>query len=69
MTTRQLINFQGNQYVLKYRVTDDPKYTNDKLDVLNILYGSNKILRKDNYLWFLEQIEEVEVIAWLPKEN
>jgi hypothetical protein len=69
MTTRQLINFQGNQYVLKYRVTDDPKYTSDKLDVLNILYGSNKVLRKDNYLWFLEQIEEVEVIAWLPKEN
>ena len=69
MTTRQLINFQGNQFILKYRLLDDPKYTSEKLDILNILYQSNKILRKDGYLHFLEQIEEAEVIAWLPKEN
>jgi hypothetical protein len=69
MITRQLINFNENQFVLKYRLLDDPKYTNDKLDILNIIYGSNKVLRKDNYLYFLEQIEEVEVIDWLPKEN
>jgi hypothetical protein len=69
MITRQLINFNGHQFVLKYRVPDDPKYTNEKLDILNILYSSNKVLRKDGFLWFLEQIEEAEVIAWLPKEN
>jgi hypothetical protein len=69
MITRQLINFNGNQFVLKYRIPDDPKYTSEKLDVLNILYGSNKILRKDGFLWFLELIEEAEVIDWLPKEN
>ena len=69
MITRQLINFQGNQFVLKQRILDDPKYTSDKLDILNIFYGSNKVLRKDGYLHFLEQIEDVEVIAWLPKED
>ena len=69
MITRQLINFNGNQFVLKYRLLDDPKYTSDKLDLLNILYGSNKVLRKDGHLYFLEQIEEAEVIDWLPKEN
>jgi hypothetical protein len=69
MITRQLINFQGNQFVLKQRILDDPKYTGDKLDILNIFYGSNKVLRKDGYLHFLEQIEDVEVIAWLPKED
>jgi hypothetical protein len=69
MTTRQLINFQGNQFILKYRLLDDSKYTSEKLDILNTLYDSNKVLRKDGYLYFLEQIEEAEVIAWLPKEN
>lgn len=69
MITRQLINFNGNQFILKHRIPDDPKYTSEKLDVLNILYNANKVLRKDSFLWFLEQIEEAEVIAWLPKEN
>ena len=69
MITRQLINFNNNQFILKHRIPDDPKYTNEKLDVLNILYSSNKVLRKDGFLWFLEQIEEIEVIDWLPKEN
>jgi hypothetical protein len=69
MITRQLINFSGNQFVLKYRLLDDPKYTSDKLDLLNILYRSNKVLRKDGHLYFLEQIEEADVIDWLPKEN
>ena len=69
MITRQLINFSGNQFVLKYRLLDDQKYTSDKLDLLNILYRSNKVLRKDGHLYFLEQIEEADVIDWLPKEN
>ena len=69
MITRQLINFSGNQFVLKYRLLDDPKYTSDKLDLLNILYRSNKVLRKDGHLYFLEQIEEADVVDWLPKEN
>ena len=69
MITRQLINFSGNQFVQKYRLLDDPKYTSDKLDLLNILYRSNKVLRKDGHLYFLEQIEEADVIDWLPKEN
>jgi len=69
MITRQLINFNGSQFILKYRIPDDPKYTSEKLDILNILYNANKVLRKDGFLWFLEQIEEAEVIAWLPKEN
>ena len=69
MITRQLINVNDKQFILKYRLPDDPKYTSEKLDVLNILYGSNKVFRKDGFLWFLELIEEAEVIDWLPKEN
>jgi hypothetical protein len=63
------IRFQDKLFTLKKQIVDDPKYTGEKLDVLNILYNSNKVLRKDGMLWFLQEIEEAEVIAWLPKEN
>lgn len=65
----QYINFQDKLFILKRQIIDDPKYTSEKLDVLNILYDSNKVLRKDGRLWFLQEIEDAEVIAWLPKEN
>jgi len=63
------IRFQDKLFILKKQILDDPKYTSEKLDVLNILYNSNKVLRKDNMLWFLQEIEDVEVVAWLPKVN
>ena len=63
------IKFQDKLFILKKQLLDDPKYTSDKLDILNIFYGSNKILRKDGTLFFLQEIEDAEVIAWLPKEN
>jgi len=31
-------------------------------------FKANKVLRKDNHLYFLEKIEDAEVIAWLPKQ-
>lgn len=61
MITRQLINFQGDQYVLKYRILDDAYYTGEKLDILIKLYEANKVLRKEGYLYFLEKIEDVEM--------
>lgn len=63
------IRFQDKLFTLKKQIVDDPKYTSEKLDVLNILYNTNKVLRKDGMLWFLQEIENAEVIAWLPKEN
>jgi hypothetical protein len=64
------IRFQDKLFTLKKQIVDDPKYNSDKkLNVLNILYGSNKVLRKDGMLWFLQEIEDAEIITWLPKEN
>ena len=66
----QYIKYQDKLFVLKKQLVDDPiRYTSEKLDILNVLYSSNKVLRKDGMLWFLQEIEEAEVIAWLPKEN
>jgi hypothetical protein len=69
ISSSQLINFQDILHVLKYRKLDDPKYVGDALTFLKEHYGANRVLRKEGYLYFLEEIEEAEVIAWLPKEN
>jgi hypothetical protein len=65
----QFIRFADKLYILKQRVLDDPKYAGEKLDLVMKWYGSNKVLRKDGYLFFLEEVQDAEVIDWLPKEN
>jgi hypothetical protein len=65
----QFIRFADKLYILKIRVLDDPKYAGERLDMLMKWYGSNKVLRKDGYLFFLEEVQDAEVIDWLPKEN
>ena len=63
----QFIKFQDKLYTLKRRVLDDSKYAGQLLDDLMKHFDSNKVLRKDGYLFFLKEVEEAEVIAWLPK--
>jgi hypothetical protein len=65
----QLIKFQDKLYILIQRKLDDASYTGEKLDLLTKWLGADKVLRKEGYLYFLEEIEEANVIAWLPKEN
>jgi hypothetical protein len=65
----QFIRFADKLYILKIRVLDDPKYAGERLDMLMKWYGSNKVLRKEGYLFFLEEVQDAEVIDWLPKEN
>jgi hypothetical protein len=65
----QFIRFADKLYILKQRVLDDPKYAGEKLDLVMKWYGSNKVLRKDGYLFFLEEVQDAEVIDWLPKED
>ena len=64
----QLIPFQDKLYILKRRVIDDPKYTGEPLDTMMKWIGSNKVLRKDGYLFFLEEIEEAEVLGYETKD-
>jgi hypothetical protein len=67
MTTSQLISFQDKLYILKRKVLDDVKYTGPNLDILMAWVGSNKVLRKEGYLFFLEEIEEAEVLGYETK--
>ena len=64
MINSQLISFQDKLYILKRKVLDDVKYTGPNLDLIMAWVGSNKVLRKDGYLFFLEEIEEAELLVY-----
>jgi hypothetical protein len=66
--TGELIHFDNNLYqVKKIRIETETVAAN--IDLLCQYYNASKVLRKENKLYFLEPIEDVEVIAWLPKED
>jgi hypothetical protein len=64
MISTQLISYQDKLYLLKRKILDDVKYTGPNLDILMQWIGSNKVLRKEGYLFFLEEIEEAEVLGY-----
>jgi subtilase family serine protease len=64
MIVTQLISYQDKLYTLKRKILDDVKYTGPNLDILMQWVGSNKVLRKEGYLFFLEEIEEAEVLGY-----
>ena len=67
MISKQIIYFQDKAYILIRRVLDDPKYTGNNLDLLIQWLGANKVLRKEGYLFFLNEIEEAEVLGYTTK--
>jgi hypothetical protein len=67
MLNTQLISFQDKLFILKRKVLDDVKYTGPNLDLLMKWIGSDKVLRKEGYLFFLEEIEEAEVLGYETK--
>jgi len=67
MISRQIIYFQDKAYILIKRMLDDPKYTGDNLDLLMKWLGADKVLRKEGYLFFLDEIEEAEVLGFESK--
>lgn len=67
MISQQIIYFQDKAYTLIRRVLDDPKYTGNNLDLLIQWMGADKVLRKEGYLFFLDEIEEAEVLGYETK--
>ena len=67
MINTQLISYQDKLYTLRRKVLDDVKYTGSNLDIMMQWIGSNKVLRKEGYLFFLEEIEEAEVLGYWTK--
>ena len=67
MIAKPIIYFQDKAYILIRRIQDDPKYVGDNLDILMRWFGANKVLRKEGYLFFLNEIEEAEVLGYETK--
>lgn len=67
MISRQVIYFQDKAYLLIKRILDDQKYTGDNLDLIMAWLGADKVLRKEGYLFFLDEIEEAEVLGYETK--
>jgi hypothetical protein len=63
MISRQVIYFQDKAYLLIRRVLDDPKYTGENLDLFMQWLKADKVLRKEGYLFFLDEIEELEILG------
>jgi hypothetical protein len=67
MISKQIIYFQDKAYILIRRIQDDSRYVGDNLDILMRWFGANKVLRKEGYLFFLNEIEEAEVLGYETK--
>jgi hypothetical protein len=67
MISRQVIYFQDRAYLLIRRIQDDPKYTGNNLDLIMQWLNADKVLRKEGYLFFLDEIEEAEVLGYETK--
>lgn len=67
MISKQIIYFQDKAYILIRRILDDSKYTGDNLDLLMKWLDADKVLRKEGYLFFLDEIEEAEVLGYETK--
>ena len=67
MISKQIIYFQDKAYILIRRIQDDPKYTGNNLDLIMQWLQADKVLRKEGYLFFLDEIEEAEVLGYETK--
>lgn len=67
MISRQVIYFQDKAYILIRRILDDPKYVGDNLDLIMQWLNADKVLRKEGYLFFLDEIEEAEILGFESK--
>ena len=67
MISKQIIYFQDKAYILIRRILDDPKYVGDNLDLIMQWLNADKVLRKEGYLFFLDEIEEAEVLGFESK--
>ena len=57
--TTEIINFQDNLYILKRKIKEEYK---PNIDAWKEYLPADTVLRKDGYLYFLERIEDAQII-------
>lgn len=68
MLLHEPIRFEDNLYLVQ-KIKFESDTVKNNIDTFCQFYDADKVLRKDNNLYFLKRIEEAEVIAWLPKQD
>jgi hypothetical protein len=57
--TTELIHYQDNLYLLKRKIKES---LNPKIDAWKEALGADTVLKKDEYLYFLEKIQDAQII-------
>jgi hypothetical protein len=55
----ELIHYQDNLYLLKRKIKESLK---PKIEPWKEVLGADLVLKKDEYLYFLEKIEDAQII-------
>ena len=61
-----IIKFQNKLYQVKRKIRESH---NPILESWKEVTGSDTVLRKDGYFWFVSEIEELEIIEFTPWED
>ena len=61
-----IITFQEQLYQVKRKIRESHSPI---LEAWKEVTGSDTVLRKDGYFWFVSKIEEVEIIEFTPWED
>ena len=61
-----IVEFQNKLYQIKTKI---PESQQPVLDKWKQATNSDTVLRKDGYFWFVEEIQEAEIIEFTPWED
>lgn len=61
-----IVEFQNKLYQVKRKIRESHSPV---LEAWKEVTGSDTVLRKDGYFWFVSEIEEAEIIEFTPWED
>ena len=64
---KQVINFQDTLYIVKRIIKEESINNKDLVQDFKEWIGADTVLKKDNLFYFVNKIEEAQVIEFLPK--
>lgn len=63
--TKQVINFQDTLYIVKRIIKEESINNKDLVQDFKEWVGADTVLKKDNLFYFVNKVEEAEIIEYL----
>lgn len=63
--TKQVINFQDTLYIVKRIIKEESINNKDLVQDFKEWIGADTVLKKDNLFYFVNKVEEAEIIEYL----